>query len=167
MLSVRHKSAELGKAGHRENSATRRGPVSEFAMGRVTEPMVEAPVEDDCRRSRSGRHDRKIGGVANGLRGGQVEGASKMRQPVIASAVTAGRIPHGVELVPKASERTGTEPKNRTVAFSFERMIEATDDRDGVGRNPRSSPRTGKPFTWRRGIVGTACKQEVDGCPAR
>ncbi len=142
--------------------------MSELEMGREIEPMVDTPVEIDCRRSRSGRYDRKVGGAVKGSEGSQVPGASVMRQRVVTPAVIAGPIPHGAKLVPKTSERLETEPKNRAVASSsLKRMIEATDERDGVGRNPRSSPRTGKPFTWRRGIVGTASGQEVDSCPAR
>lgn len=142
--------------------------MSELETGRETEPMVDTPVDNRCRRGRSGRYDRKVGGAMNGSEGSQVTGASMMRQRAIASAVIVGPIPHGAKLVPKTSERTETEPKNRAVASpSLKRTIEVTDDRDGAGRNPRSSPRTGKPFTWRRGIVGTAGRQEADSCPAR
>src|SRR6185437_12971871 len=109
------------------------------------------------------RHDRKVGGEPNGLGGSRFRGASTMHQPGVTPALTSGRIPHGVESVPKASERSAAKPKNRADAsLSKKEMIEATDDRDGVGRNPRSSPRAGKPPTWRRRIVGTASQQEVD-----
>jgi len=168
VLPASHKSAELDKAGHRETSATRGGPVSELAKGRETEPMPEAPVEHVCRQRRSGRHDRKIGGAPNWPGGCQFRGASTTHQLLAAPAVANGRIPHGVKSVPKASERSATKPKNRAVASSsMKKMIEAIDDRDGVGRNPRSSPRAGKPLAWRRRIVGAASRQEGDLCPAR
>jgi len=162
VLSASHKSAELDKAGHRETSATRGGPVSKLAKGRETEPMLEAPVEHGCRRRRSGRHGRKTGGARNGFGDSRFRGAA-MHQPMAAPAVANGRIPHGVKSVPKASEWSATKPRNRAVASSsVKRMIEATDDRGGAGRNPRSSPGAGKPLTWRRRIVGTASRQEVD-----
>lgn len=168
MLSANHKSAELDKAGHRETSATRGGPVSELDMGRATEPMVEAPVEHGRRQCRSGRRGREAGGALEGLGDSQAGVAFLRRQWTTAPAVVVDPNPHGVKSVPKAGERTETKPKNRSTASpSLKVMIEATDDRDGMGRSPRSSPRTGKPSTWRRGTVDTASKQEVDTCPAR
>jgi hypothetical protein len=47
------------------------------------------------------------------------------------------------------------------------RMIETADDRHDEGRNLRSSPRTGKPFTWRRKVVDTVSQQEAGKCPTR
>lgn len=168
VLPASHKSAELDEAGHRETSATHGGPVSELAKGRETEPMLEAPVEYVCRQRRSGRHDRKVGGAPNGSGVSRVRGASTMHQLLAASAVANCQIPHAVESVPKACERSATKPKNHAAASSsVKKMIEATDDRDGVGRSPRSSPRTGKPLTRRRRTVGTASQQEADLCPAR
>ena len=41
-------------------------------------------------------------------------------------------------------------------------MAEATGDRSAAGRSPRSSPRAGKPLTWRRGTVDRADMQEKD-----
>ena len=43
-----------------------------------------------------------------------------------------------------------------------ERMAEATGERAKRGRSLRSSPRAGKPSTWRRRAVDTLCKQEMD-----
>ena len=42
------------------------------------------------------------------------------------------------------------------------RTTEATGDHAQRGRSLRSSPRTGKPSTWRRQAVDTTCKQEMD-----
>jgi hypothetical protein len=47
------------------------------------------------------------------------------------------------------------------------RMIETADDRRDEGRSLRSSPRTGKPFTWRREAVDTVSRQEAGECPTR
>lgn len=57
-----------------------------------------------------------------------------------------------------------SEPGNPSVA-SFG-MAEATGDRDGGGRSPRSSQRAGKPSTGRRGTVETVSRQEAGGDPA-
>jgi retron-type reverse transcriptase len=43
-----------------------------------------------------------------------------------------------------------------------ERMAEATGERAKRGRSLRSSPRAGKPSTWRRQAVDTLCKQGMD-----
>jgi hypothetical protein len=90
------------------------------------------------------------------------------RQPRHGFAWCRSRISHGVKSAPKAGERSEGEPKNPTIASDDfgRRMAEATSDRDGRGRSLRSSPRTGKPSTWRREAVDTACKQEADQCPA-
>src|SRR3954452_8674982 len=47
------------------------------------------------------------------------------------------------------------------------RMIEMADDRRDEGRSLRSSPRAGKPFTWRREAVDTVSRQEAGECLAR
>ena len=56
------------------------------------------------------------------------------------------------------------EPGNliRASSNSGWKMTEATGDRADEGRSLRSSPRTGKPPTWRREAVDTNCKQEKD-----
>lgn len=70
------------------------------------------------------------------------------------SAVPNGQIPNGVESVPKADEGMTVEPGNLAATSLEYEMIETAEDRRSKGRSSRSSPRTGKPFTWRRGAVG-------------
>jgi hypothetical protein len=41
------------------------------------------------------------------------------------------------------------------------RMIETADDRHDEGRSLRSSPRAGKPLTWRREAVDTGSRQDA------
>ena len=67
--------------------------------------------------------------------------------------------PHGVESGPKAGKRNPSEPEN-LIAAPLRGVAKATGDRRNEGRSLRSSPRTGKPSTWRREAVGTACRQE-------
>lgn len=174
VLPARHKSAEPVEAGQAGTSDPVAGPASELAMARETEPMVEAPEDLGSRQLGSGRDDRRceppIGGAlvrgVNARTGGARRAA---RQPRHKLAVCRGPNPHGVESVPKAGERSITEPKNPAIApgVSKRRAAEATSDRGDGGRSLRSSPRTGKPFTWRREAVGTASRQEVDLCPMR
>jgi hypothetical protein len=88
----------------------------------------------------------------------------------------------GAELrAPRAKLHTGYSrllrltmecPRNRGTSTQLPRrfaprMIETADERGDEGRNLRSSPRTGKPFTWRRKVVDAASQQEGDGCLAR
>lgn len=174
MLPVRHKSAEPIKVGQTGTSDPVAGPASKLAMARETEPMVEAPVDLNIRQLGSGRVDLwcelQIGGAL--VRGvdARTGGARRAaRQPRHELAVCLGQNPHGVESVPKAGERSITEPENPAIApgVSKRRAAEATSDRDDGGRSLRSSPRTGKPSTWRRKAVDTASKQEVGSCPMR
>lgn len=169
-----HKSAEPIKAGKAGTSDPVSGPASEPAMARETEPMADAPFRHGPRRLGSGRV-----GLWRKPRTGEAlvcavctrtGGARRAaRQPRHGLAWRRGRISHGVESAPKAGERSVGEPKNLVIvsgAFG-RRMAEATSDRDDEGRSLRSSPRTGKPSTWRREAVDTAGKQEADPCPTR
>jgi hypothetical protein len=126
-------------------------------MERETEPMADAPVED-------GPH--QIGSGCGGREAGEAQGSSEImgfrgvglrpRQSWAASAVAHDPISHGVESAPKANNGTIDELGNLAAASLTikQEMIEAADDRRRKGRNLRSSPRTGKPFTWRREVVG-------------
>ena len=139
-------------------------------MERATEPMADASSRHGARQRGSGRVGRKAGGALDrteDIRAGGVRVPA--RQPSSEPAGLGGRHPHEVESAPKVDERAVTEPENLLLASlrSGVEMAEATGDREDEGRSPRSSPRAGKPSTWRRGTVGTACKQEVDACPAR
>lgn len=174
VLPGSHKSAEPIKAGRAGTSDPVNGPASEPAMARETEPMADAPLDLGTRQLGS----RRVGLWCEPQNGGalvrdmntRTEGAQfAARQPRYGLAWCRGRIPHGVQSAPKAGERSMMEPKNLGITsgkFGC-RMAEATSDRDGEGRSLRSSPRTGKPSTWRRKAVGTASRQEADVCPAR
>ena len=174
MLPVRRKSAEPIKVGQTGTFDPVAGPVSEPAMARETEPMVEAPVNFGTRQLGSGRDDswcelRIDGALVRGVNARTGGARRAARQPRHQFAVCRGRNPYGVESVPKAGERSITEPKNPAIApgVSKRRAAEATSDRGDGGRSLRSSPRTGKPFTWRREAVDTGSKQEADPCPMR
>ncbi len=174
VLPESHKSAEPIKAGRAGTSDPARGPASELAMARETEPMADASLHRDTRQLGSGRvglwrEPRTCGALVRAMdtRTGGVRRAA--RQPRYGFARYRGRIPHGVQSAPKAGERSVAEPKNPAVASGIvgPRMAEATGDRDGRGRSLRSSPGTGKPSTWRRKAVDTASRQEVGLCPTR
>ncbi|PYE86691.1 hypothetical protein C7477_12156 [Phyllobacterium leguminum] len=174
VLPGSHKSAEPIKVGRLGTSDPAAGPASELAMARETEPMVDAPVDTGTRQLGSGRVDLwcepKIGGALVCAMGTRTEGAQRAAHQLrYGLAWYRGQIPHGVKSAPKAGERSVAEPKNLIVASgSFRpRMAEATSDRDDKGRSLRSSPRAGKPSTWRREAVDTASRQEVDVCPTR
>jgi hypothetical protein len=133
-------------------------------MGRVIEPMSEASLQHGTCQTGSGQVGRKTGEapIPAGLPG--VRGVrSRARQPAAQLAVADGRSSHGVKSVPTAGEGTSGELGNLAV-FSLaglREMIEATDDRRGRGRSLHSSPRAGKPSTWRRETVSEASRQEV------
>lgn len=174
VLPMSRKSAEPIKAGQTGTSDPVAGPASEPAMARETEPMADASLPVHARQLGSGRaglrcEPRICGALVRAMdtRTGGVRRA--VRQSRYELARYRDRNPHGVKSAPKAGERSVTEPKNLAVASGEVglRMAEATSDRDGRGRSLRSSPRTGKPSTWRRRAVDTASKQEVDVCPAR
>lgn len=173
VLSASHKSAEPIKAGRTGTSDPVAGPASEPVMARETEPMVDAPVDLNARQLGSGRVELRcelrIGGVLVRAMDTRTEGAQRaVRQSRCEFARYRDLIPHGVESAPKAGKRVDTEPKNLVIISGISecRMAEATSDRDDEGRSLRSSPRTGKPSTWRRKAVDTAGRQEADLCPA-
>ncbi|CAK7261591.1 protein of unknown function (plasmid) [Shinella sp. WSC3-e] len=140
------------------------GPASMPVMGRIIEPMFEASLQHGTCQAGSGQVGRKTGEapISAGLPG--IRGVrGRARQPAAQLAVADGRSSHGVESVPKAGEGTTGELGNLAVFSPAGRreMIEATDDRRGWGRSLRSSPRAGKPSTWRRETVSEASRQEV------
>lgn len=174
VLPGSRKSAEPIKAGRTGTSDPVAGPVSELAMARETKPMADASLPVHTRQLGSGRvglwcEPQNCGALVRAMDTRTGGARRAVRQSRYGLARYRDRNPHGVQSAPKASERSVTEPKNLAVASGLVglRMAEATSDRDGRGRSLRSSPRTGKPSTWRRGAVDTACKQEVDLCPAR
>jgi hypothetical protein len=174
VLPRSHKLAEPIKAGRAGTSDPVRGPASEPAMARETEPAADASLHSDTCQLGSGRVDRRRKSPIFGALGRAMDtrtgGARRaVRQPRYVLARYRGLIPNGVKSAPTAGERSVTEPKNLAVASGIvgPRMAEATSDRSGEGRSLRSSPRTGKPSTWRREAVDTASRQEVDSCPTR
>ena len=174
VLPGSHKSAEPIKAGRAGTSDPVRGPASELAMARETEPMADASLHLDTRQLGSGRvgrwcEPRTCGALVRAMSTRTGGARRAVRQPRHGLARCRGLIPHGVKSAPKAGERSVTEPKNLAITSgaSERRMAEATGDRDDEGRSLRSSPRTGEPSTWRRKAVDTASRQEVDLCPTR
>jgi len=126
--------------------------------------MFEASVEHEPHQFGSGWGSRKAGGVP--IRTGplRIRGARKFARQVLAElAMADARSPHGVESAPKADKGRLDEPGNLATTSSAlkPKMIETTDERRREGRSLRSSPRAGKPSTWRRETVGTAGRQEV------
>lgn len=181
VLAWSHKSAEPIEVERAGTSDPVSGSACKPAMVRETELMEEASLEYGTRQLGSGRDDLVVGGelVLTGfMRTGGMRFA--VCQPWCKLALRQGRIPYGVELAPKAGQRSNSEPKNLVLAslpFGM-RMTEATRDRGDGGRSLRSSLRAGKPSTRsgngtgpnparRREAVDTVCRQEVDLCPAR
>jgi len=81
-----------------------------------------------------------------------------LRQPADTTAESVDPNPYGVESGSTAGQGKSSEPGNPLdVSFG---MAEATGDHDQRGRSLHSSPRTGKPSTWRRQAVDTASTQE-------
>jgi hypothetical protein len=169
VLPASHKSAERVKAGNRTTSAVRCDPVSEPVKRRVIEPMSDASSEYGCHQRGCTRHGLRANGVPGFFGVRRPRGTQAIAHQLLAQSVVArSPIPYGVKSVAKTGKRSTTEPKNLAAAsLSKEGMNEATFDRGGRRRSPRSSPGTGKPFTWRRGTVDGVGQQEVDKCPAR
>jgi hypothetical protein len=139
-------------------------PASVSVTERVTEPMLEAPVEHGPHQTGSGWDDRKVGGVPIRSETMRIRGARTIARQVLAQpAVAKTRNPHGVESAPTTDEGSLSEPGNLAMISptSKSKMIEMTDECHRVGRSLRSSPRAGKPSTWQRETVSTASRQEV------
>lgn len=164
VLPAGHKSAEPVKAGRAGTSDPDYGPASVSVMERETEPMADAPLRGTSPMRKWARRSQDLWSAGSLLRGGN-RGSSKRigHQPSGKPARPEGQNPHGVQSAPTADERLLMEPENLFPASCLDkgRMIEATDDRGKEGRSLRSSPRTGKPSTWRREAVDTGGKQEA------
>lgn len=173
VLPASHKSAEPVEAGCVGTSAPADDPARAFAMERETEPMVEAPSDDDTCRRGSGQDGLRAGGALDRGREARSGGVrATAHQPSDGPAWSEGPNPHGVESAPVANQRSGVEPENLArssddPACGIVPMAEATGERTGEGQSLRSSSRAGKPSTWRRQAVDTTSKQEVDLCPTR
>jgi hypothetical protein len=162
----------LRRAIHQQNPSKPDGwglpplasPASVSVTERVTEPMVEAPVEHGPHQTGSGWDDRKVGGAPiradeTRIRDVRITARQVLAQPAVAKA----RNPHGVESAPTTDEGSLSEPGNLAMisSTSKSKMIEMTDECHRGGRSLRSSPRTGKLSTWQRETVSTASRQEV------
>jgi hypothetical protein len=162
------KSAEPAKAGCEGTSDPKTGPASKSAMERETEPMAEAPSEGSSPTRKWVRQsqdlwsaDAQLMGARQGRRGNPKSAsgkACKARRP----DSTRGRV--GSYSGRRATVELGNPP---ALPPLWGRLAEATGDHARRGRSPRSSPRAGKPSTWRRRAVDAACKQERDACPTR
>jgi len=132
------------------------------------EPMFEAPlaVNPPITRKWAGRRTALMKSLSLFSRWRHGTGVTCAGQPDGVAVVAAGQISSGVESGPKAGKGLPSEPGNLAGA-SFG-MAKTTGERTSRGRSPRSSPRAGKPSTWRRGTVNTAGRQEGDIlCPSR
>ena len=160
-------------------SRMRRGPPTPTRLGervregKRCEPMLEASLEHCTRQCGGGRASVKLVERWTALmiaeRGGC--GRSGVRTSAFGKGLRA----------PKARIHTGysrflirTMECMRNLGTSLRlprrltpRMIETADDRRDEGRSLRSSPRAGKPFTWRREAVDTVSRQEAGKCPTR
>ena len=126
--------------------------------------MFEASVEHEPHQIGSGWGGRKAGGAPICAGPTRIRGARTFaRQALVELAVIKAQNPHGVESAPNTDKGSLSEPGNLVTTSSAlkPKMIETTDERCRKGRSLRSSPRAGKPHTWRREIVGTAGRQEV------
>jgi RNA-directed DNA polymerase len=85
------------------------------------------------------------------------QGTASAAQSADPCALAADQIPHGVESGPKSVKGSPSEPGNRRSAPQG--VAGAISDRATTGQSPRSSQRTGKPSTRRRGAVQPASKQ--------
>lgn len=160
MPSRSHTSAELTNAGEDATSDASIRPANEPVMGshqtnRCLKPRLNH--QTSCQRG-SGQDGLRAGGAPVSTSRLETRGVPTAHQHADEIAVSAGQNPHGVESDPTAGNGKLSEPGNPVVA-SFG-MAEATGDRDDGGRSSRSSQRTGKPSTRRRGAVQTASRQE-------
>lgn len=105
------------------------------------------------RQCGSGRDNRKVDGALIPCSIVGIGDVSEMiRQPRHESTGCRGQNPYGVESDATTDNGISLEPGNLRVASRIIRgMIEATEDRQAWGQSPRSSQRTGKPSTRRRG----------------
>jgi len=149
--------SRLSNDGRETNSGVLIGPASEPVMDNESERMAEASEE------RIHLANPELGGAAD-TAGGELVPSCHMgtgehlaQQPGI-TEMPGSQTPHGVEFDPKTGKGKLSEPKNLVVAPL--RATEATSDRSSEGRSLRSSPRAGKPSTWRRVAVDTASTQE-------
>jgi hypothetical protein len=154
---MKPRMSRLGEAGEEATFGASIRPASKPARDNESERMADASVEITHLRNP------KVGGAAF-VAGGALAPSCQLgvgeptAQPTDEPVMSVGPIPHGVESDPTAGQGNSSEPEN-LMAAPFG-VTEATGDRRHEGRSLRSSPRTGKPSTWRREVVDTASKQE-------
>lgn len=157
MPAMDPKMSRFSNEGRETTSGVLIGPASEPVMDNESERMVEASVE------RTHLANPEVGGAALSAGGELVsschrETGEHRAQRSDAAVMSDGPIPHGVEFDPTTGKGTLSEPENlAAVPFG---ATEATSDRCSKGRSLRSSPRAGKPSTWRREAVATVDRQE-------
>ena len=157
--SMNHKSAEPINVGEAVTSDTPTRPASDPVMSsnanRRLKPRQSVHL---CQRG-SGQGSRKAEGEPACFSTMQARGeGNTLRQPADTTAESVGPNPYGVKSGSTAGQGKSSEPGNPLdVSFG---MAEATGDHDQRGRSLHSSPRTGKPSTWRRQAVDTASTQE-------
>jgi hypothetical protein len=173
VLPASHKSTEPVKAGHAGTSDPVHGPVRASAKERATEPMSNASLSADPANAEVGGRAARLCEASDRAEISRTGGVwATTGQPSSVPARHEGRNSHGVKSAPNADKRSRAEPGNLSPASLHPAqpsaaMTEATGDRESEGRSLRSSPRTGKPFTWRREAVSTASRQGVGVCPTR
>jgi len=137
-------------------------PASESIMGRNTNRCQKPRKSLKDRQRGSGRSSREAGGVPISSFSMEIRGtAVRPHQHEDGIMGSSCQSPRGVESGPTIDKGKLSEPGNPAAA-SFG-MTEAIGERNGGGRSSRSSQRTGKPSTGRRGTVETASTQEGGG----
>src|SRR5215210_567374 len=132
-------------------------------MERETEPMAEAPSEGSSPTRKWVRQSNDLWSADAQLMGAR-QGPRRDPRSAAGKACKARRPDSTRGRVGSYSGQGATVELGNPPAFPAPRgrMAEATGERARRGRSPRSSPRTGKPSTWRRRAVDAACKQERD-----
>jgi group II intron reverse transcriptase/maturase len=151
------KMSRLSKDGEEVTSGALIRPASKLEMDNESERMVEASVDMiHLTNPEAGGAAVTAGGEL--VSSCHMETGEHIAQQSDVAVMSDCPIPHGVEFDPKTSKGNLLEPKNLTTTPSG--VAEATSERCSKGRSLRSSPRTGKPSTWRREAVDTASRQE-------
>src|SRR5262245_15461203 len=133
-------------------------------MDRISESTFDTPVEYTTRQLGNRRASPRTG---EALKPSSTLGFGEGRhgpQPPSKSTDLGGQNSHGAQWDPNASHGNLTERGTRIITSCG--TARATGDRDDAARSPRSSLRSGKPATRRRGTVGSASQQEEGSMPA-
>jgi hypothetical protein len=141
------KMSRLSNEGRETTFGVLIGPASKFVMDNESERMVEASVDSThITNPEVGGADVTAGGEL--VSSCHMETGKLMLSNQMQSVMSDCQIPHGVKFDPKTNKGNLLEPKNLTAIPHG--VTEATSGHCCKGRSLRSSPRTGKPSTWRR-----------------